>query len=69
MRPERLHVTQPDEATVQMEIDDGMQTRTIHFGGGMAPADFQPSWQGYSTANGVPGANMVRSGRMLAIWR
>lgn len=53
MRPERLHITQPDEATMQIDIDDGTQTRTLHFGGGAAPADFQPSWQGYSRARWV----------------
>lgn len=50
MRPERLHISWQDDATLQMQIDDGTQTRMMHMGGGTAPADFQASWQGYSAA-------------------
>ena len=48
--PGRLHVTWADDNTLQMELDAGTQTRQFHFGGSM-PANFQPSWQGYSTAS------------------
>jgi hypothetical protein len=55
--PERLHITWPDDRTLKVETDAGMQTRTFHFGarpaGGAAaaPAGLPPSWQGYSVAD------------------
>ena len=52
-RPERLHITWQDPSTLQMEIDAGQQTRTFHFGAPV-PADFQPTWQGYSVATWHP---------------
>jgi hypothetical protein len=48
--PERLHITWPDENTLQMEIDAGTQTRTFHFGK-WAPPEVKPSWQGDSVAS------------------
>lgn len=48
--PGRLHVTWTDDNTLQMELDAGMQTRQFHFAGS-APANLQPSWQGYSVAS------------------
>lgn len=53
MRPERLHLVWQDEATLRIEIDNGTQTRLIHVGSGVVPADFQPDWQGYSAAKWV----------------
>lgn len=48
--PGRLHVTWQDDMTLKVELDAGMQTRLLHFGGSM-PANFQPAWQGYSIAS------------------
>lgn len=53
LRPETLHISAPDEHTLQIQIDAGMQTRLFHFGG-TVPVDFKPSWQGYSVAQWVP---------------
>lgn len=53
-RPERLHIQWQDDNTLQMDVDGGTQTRVFHFGAGAVPADFQPSWQGYSRAAWVP---------------
>jgi hypothetical protein len=48
--PGRLHVTWQDADTLKIESDNGMQTRLMHFGSSQAPAEAQPSLQGYSTA-------------------
>lgn len=48
--PERLHITWPDENTLQMEIDAGTQTRMFHFGK-WASAEAKPSWQGETVAS------------------
>jgi len=48
--PERLHITWPDDNTLQMEIDAGTQTRTFHFGNWKPEAGTKPSWQGESVA-------------------
>jgi hypothetical protein len=48
--PARLHITWENDTTLEIEIDNGTQTRQLHFGGS-APADVQPTWQGYSVAN------------------
>lgn len=47
--PGRFHITWQDDNTLKIEADSGEQTRVFHFTGAM-PADIQPSWQGYSTA-------------------
>jgi hypothetical protein len=52
-RPGRLHITWADENTLQVETDEGTQTRLLHFGG-RPPANGTPSWQGYSVANWEP---------------
>jgi hypothetical protein len=51
--PERLHITWPDDNTLQMEIDYGTQTRTLHFGNWKPEAGSKPSLQGESTARWV----------------
>ncbi len=51
--PERLHITWPDDKSLNMEIDNGTQTRVFHFGAG-APRSAKPSWQGDSSAAWVP---------------
>jgi hypothetical protein len=48
--PGRMYVHWTDDNTLQIDVDSGTQTRTLRFGGGPAPADTQPSWQGYSVA-------------------
>jgi hypothetical protein len=47
--PGRLHITWPDENTIKVEMDSGMQTRIFHFNAA-PPADEKPSLQGYSVA-------------------
>jgi hypothetical protein len=47
--PARLHITWADDRTLRMDIDNGTQTRLLHFGG-RAPASAENSWQGYSIA-------------------
>jgi hypothetical protein len=48
--PGRVRITWQDDNTLKIETDSGMQTRLLHFEG-RVPADFVPSWQGFSTAN------------------
>jgi hypothetical protein len=48
--PGRLHITWADDNTLQIELDSGTQTRQFHFGSAI-PANFQPTWQGYSIAS------------------
>jgi len=47
--PVRLHITWENDTTLKVDIDTGTQTRLLHFGA-PAPANTQPSWQGYSVA-------------------
>lgn len=58
--PGRLHIHWADDNTLQMDIDSGTQTRLFRFGGGAAPANQSPEWQGYSVAEweGVPAAEL-----------
>jgi hypothetical protein len=51
--PGRFHITWQDDHTLQIETDYGTQTRLLHFGG-TAPANEEPSWQGYSAAMWEP---------------
>jgi len=48
--PGRLHITWRDDHTLQIETDQGQQTRLFHFGGAQPP-DAGPSLQGYSSAH------------------
>lgn len=48
-RPGRLHITWADDTTLKIEIDEGSQTRLLHFGA-PSPVGEQPSLQGWSTA-------------------
>ncbi len=48
--PGRVHITWVDDATLQVDTDAGMQTRTFRFGDAAAPAA-EPSWQGTSRAS------------------
>ena len=47
--PVRLHITWDNDTTLKIDIDNGMQTRLLNFGGN-GPAGFQATWQGYSVA-------------------
>src|SRR4030095_9367239 len=47
--PVRLHITWENDATLKIDIDTGTQPRLLRFGA-PAPANTQPSWQGYSVA-------------------
>ncbi len=47
-RPGRLHVTWVDDDTLKIEIDEGTQTRLLHFRA--APVNEPPSLQGWSSA-------------------
>lgn len=48
--PGRLHISWQDENTLKVEMDNGQQTRLLHFSKGESGA---PSRQGYSTAEWV----------------
>jgi len=52
-RPGRLHITWADDTTLKIETDEGSQTRALHFGV-PAPANEQPSLQGWSAARWEP---------------
>ena len=51
--PGRLHITWADDNTLQIDTDQGTQTRLLHFGG-KPPAGGAASWQGYSVAQWEP---------------
>src|SRR5207247_238742 len=51
--PGRLHITWADDSTLQIDADQGTQTRLLHFGG-KPVAGSAPSWQGYSVAQWEP---------------
>ncbi len=59
--PTRLHITWVNDDTLRVDTDAGMQTRLFHFNS-TAPADLQPSWQGYSVAewDGLKQGGMFR---------
>ena len=53
--PGRLRITWEDDSTLKLDADAGTQTRVFRFTGsdpksGSGPANAEPSWQGYSTA-------------------
>jgi hypothetical protein len=47
--PGRLRISWENDTTLRIDTDAGTQTRLLHFGT-PAPANTQPSWQGYSVA-------------------
>ncbi len=55
--PARFHITWADPNTLKVEVDNGTQTRLLHFGVGQAPpvmtanAADPKNWQGNSVAN------------------
>jgi hypothetical protein len=50
--PTRLHITWPDDATLRVDTDAGMQTRLLRFAPSRQhPAREAPTWQGDSVAN------------------
>jgi hypothetical protein len=51
--PGRLHITWADDNTLQIDTDQGKQTRLLHFGG-KPPERGANSWQGYSVAQWEP---------------
>jgi hypothetical protein len=73
--PTRLHVTWENDTTLKVETDSGTQTRLFHFGAA-APANTEPSWQGYSVAEwegagggrgGARGGGAPRSGNLKVV--
>ena len=58
--PGRLHITWADDNTLQIDADQGTQTRLLHFGG-KPVAGTAPSWQGYSVAQWEPPVRGVQS--------
>jgi hypothetical protein len=48
-RPGRLHITWQDDTTLRIDMDNGTQTRLLHFGG-QPDQGMEPQWQGYSVA-------------------
>ena len=70
--PTRLHITWQDTSTLKLELDNGTQTRLLHFGESQPPPSELPSLQGYSVAQwefaggrGVPG--QTRLGQLKAV--
>src|SRR5579862_609793 len=57
--PGRLHITWADDNTLQIDADQGTQTRLLHFGG--KPPQGASSWQGYSVAQWEPPVRGVQS--------
>jgi hypothetical protein len=51
--PGRLHITWADDNTLQIDTDQGTQTRLLHFVG-KPPERGTNSWQGYSVAQWEP---------------
>jgi hypothetical protein len=51
--PGRLHITWADDNTLQIDTDQGTQTRLLRFGGKPTPGA-TPTWQGYSAAQWEP---------------
>ncbi len=49
-QPTRLRIGWQDQDTLQVDTDNGMQTRTLHFKDPAEGTQIQPSWQGYSRA-------------------
>jgi hypothetical protein len=47
--PIRLHVTWQDDSTLKVDVDNGMQTRLLHFDPNAASPS-TPEWQGFSLA-------------------
>jgi hypothetical protein len=47
--PVRLHVTWQDDNTLKVDIDNGTQTRLLHFDASAKPPS-TPEWQGFSLA-------------------
>jgi hypothetical protein len=47
--PVRLHITWQDEDTLKVDIDNGTQTRLLHFNANARPPA-TPDWQGFSVA-------------------
>ncbi len=47
--PVRLHITWQDDSTLRIDIDNGTQTRLLHFDSKAAPPS-TPEWQGFSLA-------------------
>ena len=47
--PVRLHVTWQDDSTLKVDIDNGTQTRLLHFDANARPPS-APEWQGFSLA-------------------
>jgi hypothetical protein len=59
----RLHITWQDDNTLKIDIDNGQQTRLLHFGDWKAPAG-QTTWQGQSVADWQwPGKGRVLEAR------
>jgi len=58
--PGRLHITWADDNTLQIDTDQGTQTRLLHFGG-KPPQGAASSWQGYSVAQWEPPVRGLQS--------
>jgi hypothetical protein len=51
--PERLHIGWQDDQTLRVDIDEGRQTRLLHFKPAPSSAAQPPSLQGYSRAHWI----------------
>lgn len=67
--PGRLHITWPDEKTLKIETDAGVQTRLFHFNTA-PPASTEPTLQGYSVASweyAAAGRGQPRKGNLKVV--
>jgi len=67
--PGRLHITWENDTTLRIDTDAGAQTRQLHFAGA-APANVEPSLQGYSVAQweyAQTGRGQPRNGNLKAV--
>jgi hypothetical protein len=64
--PERLHISWQDDETLRVDIDEGTQTRLLHFKSASSDAAPAPSLQGYSTAHWILDSTVNTFGAPLA---
>lgn len=68
--PGRLHITWDNDSTMKIDTDAGTQTRIFHFAVKDAPANTEPSLQGYSVAAWEPastGRGQARAGDLKVV--
>jgi hypothetical protein len=64
--PGRVRISWQDDNTLKLDLDQGRQTRLLHFGAKPAPAA-AASWQGYSAARWEPAQPYVGNGLPIGV--